>query len=90
MKPIKPIVLKDAKLLSTNEMKNLFGGSSAESGTECTTSCGFARLSMTCAGKCSASPGSGVECVETTTKDGKTTTTTTYQGCNGDSSVLIK
>lgn len=34
MKKIKKIVLKDAKLLSTQEMKNLFGGSGS-SGVSC-------------------------------------------------------
>ena len=42
MRTIKPIALKDAKILSTEEMKHLFGGSAAkeENSSGCYLKCG--------------------------------------------------
>ena len=65
MKSIKPIALKEAKILSNEEMKNLFGGSGNDSGlTSCVADCGsLPSVSMTdCNGSCIAKDGSGVTC----------------------------
>lgn len=65
MKSIKPIALKDAKILSNEEMKYLFGGSGGGSGmTSCTADCGSQpSMPMTdCIGTCIAKDGSGVTC----------------------------
>lgn len=81
MKSIKPIALKGAKILSNEEMKHLFGGSSSDSGmTSCTADCGFQRsVSITnCIGTCIARNGTGVTC------DGPTKLLTKF--CDGTSS----
>ena len=55
MKSIKPIALKEAKILSNEEMKYLFGGSGGGSGmTSCTADCGSQpSMPMTdCIGTC--------------------------------------
>lgn len=83
MKPIKRVVLKDAKLLSTDEMKHLFGGSGTQM-TNCTTDCGSqpSRSIVNCIGTCTAHPGSSVVC------SGPTKILIKY--CNGTSSVFVK
>ncbi len=56
MKSIKPIALKEAKILSNEEMKHLFGGSGGDSGliakcnekAACTVSSGGVDYSGTC------------------------------------------
>ncbi len=65
MKSIKPIALKEAKILNNEEMKLLFGGSGGNSGmTSCTADCGSQpSVSMTdCIGTCIAKNGTGVTC----------------------------
>lgn len=83
MKQIKKVVLKDAKLLSTNEMKLLFGGSGSKM-TSCTTDCGSqgARSITNCIGSCTSNPGSSVVC------SGATKILTKY--CDGTSSLVIR
>lgn len=58
MKSIKPIALKEAKILSNEEMKHLFGGSAADSGltAECKNgaACTIIDGSTHYAGKCVA------------------------------------
>lgn len=69
MKQIKPVVLKEATSLSPEEMKLVFGGSSAGSGvtsglTSCATTCGSQRgvSIVDCKGSCSAFDGYAVVC----------------------------
>lgn len=65
MKSIKPIALKEAKLLSNEEMKHLFGGSAVDSSlTSCAAECNSQpSISMIdCKGNCIAKDGSGVTC----------------------------
>lgn len=58
MKSIKPIALKEAKILSNEEMKHLFGGSGSDSGltAECNprVACSFTVGSVSYTGSCSA------------------------------------
>ena len=58
MKSIKPIALKEAKILSNEEMKHLFGGSGNDSGltAECNpgATCSFTVGSTSYTGSCSA------------------------------------
>ena len=68
MKSIKPIALKEAKLLSNEEMKLLFGGSATDSGltVECSpgAACSFSSGEVTYAGTCSATvTDNSVSCV---------------------------
>lgn len=85
MKSIKRVVLKEATNLSTEEMKLVFGGSSAGSGsgmTSCSADCGSQHsISMTdCKGSCTAHDGSSVTC------SGPNHAITKY--CNGTSSIV--
>lgn len=88
MKKINPIALKDAKILGTEEMKHLFGGSAAkeDSGgmTSCTTDCGTqpSRSITNCKGTCTAHQGSSVVCT------GSTKILTKY--CDGTSSISYR
>lgn len=63
MKNIHRIVLKDAKILSLDEMKHLFGGSGA-SMTSCSTDCGSqpSKTITDCIGTCTAISGESVIC----------------------------
>jgi hypothetical protein len=85
MKSIKPIVLKEAKFLSNEEMKHIFGGSSADSGdmSSCSADCGSQpSVSITdCIGTCTGNPGSSVTC------SGATRVLT--KNCDGTSSITI-
>ncbi len=85
MKTIKRVVLKEATNLTTEEMKLVFGGSSASSGssmTSCSADCGSqASISMVdCKGTCTAYDGSAVVC------SGPRHILTKY--CNGTSSFI--
>lgn len=85
MKSIKRVVLKEATNLSTEEMKLVFGGSSAGSGsgmTSCSADCGTqSSVSFVdCKGTCTAYDGSAVVC------SGPRHIMTKY--CNGTSSVV--
>ncbi len=57
MKTIKPIALKEAKILSNEEMKHLFGGSGSDSGVtaECTSAaCTVVEGDVSYSGTCTA------------------------------------
>lgn len=85
MKSIKRVVLKETTNLSTEEMKLVFGGSSAGSGssmTSCSADCGSQRSVSfkDCIGTCTAYDGSAVVC------SGPRHIWTKY--CNGTSSFI--
>lgn len=87
MKRIKPIVLKETTSLSPEEMKLVFGGSSAGSGTtsgltSCSTTCGSQpNVPLnSCNGNCIAYDGYAVVC------SGPNHVLTKY--CNGTSSFV--
>ncbi len=85
MKTIKPIALKEAKILNNEEMKHLFGGSAANNCnmSSCSVDCGSQpSISMTdCIGTCTATPGSSVVCSGTTKIFTK--------NCDGTSSLVV-
>ena len=67
MKSIKPIALKEAKILSNEEMKHIFGGSGSDSGVtaECTSAaCTIVKENASYSGTCTATvTDSSLSCV---------------------------
>lgn len=84
MEIIKPIALKEAKILSNEEMKHLFGDSGNSIVSFCSIECdGDLTISLiNCSGTCTVNPSSSVTCSGTTKVFTK--------NCDGSSSLVTR